>query len=235
MNNTFDKTWEENFNNSLNTIWQNHSHEELLGFLKNGNIYQKQFGALEIKELKSKNDAEILVSNLIGQDGKIREAVAFKINELAKNKDYIKFFIDENIFKTLLCGIMDINGNVCRNIVGCELFHNKDFRIFLCENLPEKIDEILKVIRNLSKDEKQYKISKRNFQLYWSLEALFEIIDEIDLEKIKKIFFETSDFEDYTIREKTAKILTKVDSPFFAELKEKLKNDENYYVKRYLN
>ncbi|HNW26348.1 MAG TPA: hypothetical protein PLG15_02650 [Candidatus Gastranaerophilaceae bacterium] len=235
MNNTFDKTWEENFNNSLNTIPQNHSYEELLELLKSGGVSQRQLAALELEEIKSKNDAKILVSNLIGQDGKIREAVSFKINEFVKNKNYIQFFIDENIFKKLLQGIMDINGNVCRNIVSCELFLNKDFRGFLCKNLPKKIDEILILIKNLNKDEKQYKISKRNFQLYWSLEALFEIIEEIDLEKIKKILFETAEFKDYTIREKTAKILTRINSPFFVKLKEKLKNDENYYVKRYLN
>lgn len=233
MNNTFYKTWEENFNNSLNIISQTSSHDKLLEFLKSGNIYQRQFAALEIDTLKSASEAKILVSNLVGQDGKIREAAAFKINEFTKNKNYIKFFIDENIFKTLLNGITDINGNVCRNIVSCKLFKHKEFRNFLCNNLPEKIDEILKTIKNLSKDEKQYKISKRNFQLYWCLEALFEIVEEAEPEKIKKILLKTGVFKDYTIREKTAKILTKIKDKDCLPLKEKLKNDENYYVRRF--
>jgi len=80
---------------------------------------------------------------------------------------------------------MDINGNVCRHICNLE---SEEFNQYLVKNLPEKTNEILEKIYELESNEKQYVISKRNFQLYWCLEALYNIIEKIDFErKIKKI------------------------------------------------
>lgn len=225
MNTTLDNTFESNLRGKYN---------DLIALLGSNDIKKKHFAVLELEEIKSRNDAKILVSNLINQDGKIREVVAFKINEFCQNPQYIEYFIDEDIFSTILQGIMDINGNICRYIVTCGLFNNKDFQAYLCSKLPESIIKILEVIQKLDKNEKQYKISKRNFQLYWCLEALSNIIDVISFDAIKQILFETGEFEDYTIREKTAKILSKINNPEIENLKNKLKNDENYYVRRFL-
>ena len=49
-------------------------------------------------------------------------------------------------------------------------------------------------------------------------------------DEILKICQNTVNFLDYTIREKTAKIITKMTNPP-KELLQKLKNDENFYVK----
>lgn len=231
---------EINLNDILNTNFDiamhmsegKYSYEELLGFLKSGEIVEKQIAALELSEIKSKEDALILVSNLVGQDGKVREAVAFKINELFQNSEYMEYFIDEKIFNLFLEGIMDINGNVCRQIIGLGV--NEKFKKYLCDKLPDKIREILSVIEKLEENEKQYKISKRNFQLYWCLEALYNIIDIIDIEKIKDILLVTGEFCDYTIREKTAKIIAEINNSELDGLREKLINDENYYVRRCL-
>lgn len=233
MNDTLDNTFETNFRDKCN-LKGKYTHEELINLLHSSDIKEKHFAVLELDEIRSQNDAKILVSNLVGQDGKIREAVAFKINELAENSDYIEFFISEDIFDTLMQGIMDINGNVCRQIVSAKIFECKEFRAYLCYKLPECINEILKEIEKFDSTSKQYVISKRNFQLYWCLEALYNIIDDVKFEKIKNILLKTGEFYDYTIREKTAKILTKSDNPELDKLKEKLKNDENYYVRRYL-
>jgi len=218
-----------NFNAALKMCGGKYTYSELLDFLKDGKIVEKQIAALELREIKSREDALVLVLNLVGQDGKVREAVAFKINELIQNPAYESFFIDETIFDLFFQGIMDINGNVCRQIIGVI---NEEFKNYLCAKLPEKIREILTQIEKLEESEKQYKISKRNFQLYWCLESLYNILDIIDLNAIKDILLITGEFYDYTIREKTAKILAKVDDSQLKDLKETLMNDENYYVRR---
>ena len=206
------------------------NYKELINLLSSDNIQEKHFAALELEEIKSAEDAKLLVSNLVGQDGKVREAVAFKINELMNNPEYTELFMSEENFAVMLEGLMDINGNVCRQILCCT--ENKEFRAYLCEKLPESINGILDTIEKLKSTEKKYVLSKRNFQLYWCLETLYNIIEEIEFEKIKDIILKTGAFSDYTIREKTAKILTKLDNPELADLKEKLKKDENYYVRR---
>lgn len=223
---------EENFNKALNLSTKNYTNSELLDMLSFGDIAEKQIAALLLKEINSSEDAKILVNNLTGQDGKIREAVAFKINELFLDKKFRPFFDDEIIYSTLFDGIMDINGNVCRLIV--ELTLDDIFSSYLAQKLPQKISEILVKISNLTDEEKKYVISKRNFQLYWSLEVLFICIEKISLTEIKDIIIECAQFDDYTIREKVAKILSKIESSEFDEPKLTLKNDKNYYVRRFL-
>lgn len=246
MNNTLDNSnnldkkvniesnFEINFNAAMKMSSEKYDYNELISFLHSEKIVEKQIAILELNGIKSKKDAQSLVSNLVGQDGKIREAVAFKINELAQNPEYIGFFSDGKIFDILLQGIMDINGNVCRQIVGGKWFTDKSFQEYLCDKLPESIIGLLDEIEKIDLKSKQYVISKRNFQLYWCLEALYNVIDIIDFEKIRSIIFKTCCFHDYTIREKTAKIVAKIDNFELNELKEKLRNDENYYVRRYL-
>lgn len=225
---------DENFNIAANLCEQNYDYQKLISFLENGNVMERQLGALEIQGVKSQTDAMILVSNLIQQDGKIREAVAFKVNQLIRNDNFADFLNSEKVFEVLFEGLMDINGNISRLI--CEICDfNVPFKKYLAVNLPQKIGEILIKIEALSADEKQYKISKRNFQLYWSLEALYYCISEIDISEIKSFLLQTGEFEDYTIREKTAKVLAKVTDSQLDNLKENLKHDDNYYVRRYLN
>jgi len=225
---------ETNFNLATKMSEEHYDYSTLIEFLYSDKIVEKQIAVLKLNEIKSQNDAKILVSNLVGQDGKIREAVAVKINELTQNANYSNYFINKKIFETIFQGIMDINGNVCRQIVTSKLAEGKEFQIYLCNNLPKSIGKILVDIEKIDSQTKQYVISKRNFQLYWCLDALYSIIEIVDFEQVKNILLKTGDFQDYTIREKTAKILTKIDSPELEELKEKLKNDENYYVRRLL-
>lgn len=234
MNDTLDTTFETNFNTAMKMSENEYDYHTLIGFLSSDKIVEKQIATLKLDEIRSKKDARILVSNLVGQDGKIREAVAFKVNELSQNTEYLVFFDDEEIFKTLFEGIMDINGNVCRQIVGGKWFEHKTFIDYICAKLPERISIILDEIKKIDLQSKQYVISKRNFQLYWSLEALCRVVESIDFTMIKDILLKTGEFYDYTIREKTAKILNKIDNLELARLKEKLKSDENYYVRFWL-
>lgn len=219
----------------MNTCFESDSkynYDDLINLLSSEDIKEKHFAVLELEGIRSEQDAKLLVSNLVGQDGKIREAVAFKINEFLKNPDFAKFFINEENYAVFLQGIMDINGNVCRHICALDC---EEFNQYLSQNLPSEINLILARIKELEVDEKQYVISKRNFQLYWCLEALCNIIDKVEFAQIKDILLKTGEFSDYTIREKTAKIVAKLDNSELDEIKEKLKNDENYYVRRYLD
>lgn len=239
MNNTLNTPnntdLEENFNAAMKLSEQEYDYNSLIDLLSSSKVFEKQLAALELNEIKSRNDAKILVSNLVGQDGKVREAVAFKVNNLAQNEEYADFFIDEEIFGILLEGLMDINGNVCRQIgVKWSGVFAYKFEQYLKLNLPNRIRKILNEIKDIDLKSKQYVISKRNFQLYWALEALYNIIELIDINEVKDIILFCGDFYDYTIREKISKILAKIDDINFIELKDKLAKDENYYVRRYL-
>jgi hypothetical protein len=63
---------------------------------------------------------------------------------------------------------------------------------------------------------------------------MYEFVDFISLSDIKSILRRVIKVEDYTIREKAAKILTKdFQDADLQSLKEKLKLDKNYYVRRF--
>lgn len=240
MNNTLDNSLDANLKTNFNTAMKmssgNFCYEELIAFLNSDAIVEKQLAVLELNEIKSTEDAELLVSNLVGQDGKIREAVAYKVNELINIADFKPYFLTQKNYEIFLKAIMDINGNVCRQIV--DLITLKEFNDYLCEHLPTQIAQTWEEIQKidfLDAPQKKYVVSKRNFQLYWEFEALYNLAEKIDFNTIKQILLDCGEFYDYTIREKIAKILTKIDNNSLNDLKEKLKNDENYYVRRYLH
>ena len=64
----------------------------------------------------NQEEADILVNNLTGCDGKIREAVALKINNLLhSDKDLsLYFYPHSEIFAD---ATIDINANICRLVV----------------------------------------------------------------------------------------------------------------------
>lgn len=232
MNNTLDNSLETNFNTAMKLSSEEYDYKQLIGYLYSGSIVERQFAAFELKEIKSEDDAKILVSNLVGQDGKIREAVAYKINELAQMDEYKRFFSSEILFENYFQGLLDINGNICRQMLG--LTSIEGFNKYLCQMLPKEINKLLEHIAELEATEKQYVVSKRNFQLYWCLEALYYCVENIYLTTIHPILTKTAEFYDYTIREKTAKILSKISDSSFDLLKDKLLSDENYYVRQKL-
>ena len=78
-------------------------------------------------------------------------------------------------------------------------------------------------------------INKQLFKLYWCLEDLKLFIDIIDKEILFGILSRTSDINEYTVREKAAIILHKIEDKKFMPLKEKLMSDENYYVREAFN
>lgn len=221
-----------NFNNALELCEKDFSYEELISFLKNGSVVERQYSALNLEQVKSKEDAKILLSNLVGVDGKIREAVALKIFELTKKTPY--FFVDEENFETFSNATIDIDGNVCRLAISsaCNLKENEDFSKTYANNMVKIINIALDEISKFTFRDKKYKINKQIFKIYWCLEALIDFYGFVEFEKLKDVLKKCAKLPEYTVREKCAKILRCCDLD--EELKELitvLKSDENYYVR----
>src|SRR5574344_1836688 len=211
-------------------------HEKLIELLKSNSDINKQIATLKLGEIENENEAQLLIANLTGQDGTVREAVAFKLSEFMNNNKFIKYFQNPQNAHILLCGAVDIQANVCRNTIAAirNLKNNKEFCNNLATELVKNINELLKNIEKFDLKAGIYKVNKEIFKLYWYLEVFYEFVDFIDKSDIKSILKRTQAVDDYTIREKTAKILSKI--PCDSELltiKDKLKKDENYYVRRY--
>lgn len=236
MNNSYYETLDENFKQALNLCENNYSHSELLEFLQSGNIVQKQLSALKLETINSQKEAQILVSNLVGQDGKIREAVSLRLNEFMSNPKTLEYFETPENYQIFLAAIIDINGNICRNVIGAisHLKNNANFCNQFCQELVILTKDLLGKIAKDDFFEGKYKVNKEVFKLYWCLETIYVFWDKIKFEDLKEIILRTKDIQEYTIREKAAKILTRSFSdPELLKAKEALKNDSNYYVRRF--
>lgn len=235
LNNLYYKTLDENFNKALSLFERKLPHDELLQMLDQGNIVEKQISALKIDSIKNNNEAKILAKNLTGQDGKIREAVALKIYELL-NQGYTEYFYDRNIYDILLNAIVDVNSNVCRNIISSFTFlkENNDFCAYFASKLIDMTRILINKVKTFEFQDGKYKVNKEVFKLYWCLEAIAHFTDYITNDTLKSIINETKSINEYTIREKTAKILANTHND--AELlnvRNQLKQDKNYYVRRF--
>lgn len=221
----------EDFNRVLDIYENTYSHEALINLLKSGSVAEKQAAALKLDELHNSDDADILMSNLTDCDGKIREAVSFRLAEfIRQNPEY--FTKHSDIF---IKAIIDINGNICRNTISA-LKNLKNYPQF-CENFCKKLEEnaynLSLQAKNFDIQEGKYKINKEIFKLYWYLEAIYEFSEYINENPLEQILLNAKEVDDYTIREKAAKIISKQKNVKFSYLKEELKNDKNYYVRRF--
>ena len=224
--------YNDDFNTALNIYENEYSHEDLIEFLKSGSVAQKQAAALKLDKINSKKDAQILIANLTGCDGKIREAISFRLREFIPQNP--EFFLDTQ--NTMLEAIIDINGNICRNTITAisSLKKYSQFTTEFCRKLIEKTKISIAKVKSFGIQDGKYKINKEVFKLYWYLETISEFLEFININILKKIIEETKEIKDYTIREKTAKILSKInDDEDLLKLKQELKNDQNYYVRRF--
>lgn len=236
MNNTYYETLDENFTQALKLYEQNFTHEELIELLKNGNIVQKQIAALRLETVKSVEDGNVLLANLTGQDGKIREAVSLRLNEFMADFQLINFFKNPKNYKIFLDAVIDINGNICRNIIGAitNLRNDAEFCSIFCENLVELTYSLLNIIEQMDFQDGKYKVNKEVFKLYWCLETVFVFWDKLKFDDLKQIILRSKDIEEYTIREKAAKILALgFDDEQLISARSDLQNDRNYYVRRF--
>lgn len=236
MNNSYYETLDENFTQALKLYEQEYTHQELIELLQNGNIVQKQIAALRLEGVYSDSDAEILLSNLTGQDGKIREAVSLRLNEFMNNPNYLKYFNGTKYYQKFLDATIDINANICRNVINAiiNLKSDSEFCTKFCDALVKLTKELLDKIEQFDFQEGKYKVNKEVFKLYWCLESIYEFYDKINFEDLKEIILRTKNIQEYTIREKAAKILThNFDDKELQKAQHELKNDSNYYVRRF--
>ena len=208
----------------------NYSHSDIIEVLKSDDDIKKQLCLIELKAINSQEEADILVFNLTNHSGPIRETSAFKIGELISNNEFKKYFQTKEIIDTFVKAIVDINPSVSRYTV--EFVKFVDDVEYLYKRIIEEIEITLSNIDETVKN-RSYVQNKKNFNLYWNLEAIISISDKVFLnDKLLKILERTALSNDYTIREKTAKTasLLKVQSVLFL-----LKDDDNVYVRKYLN
>ena len=221
-----------NIETALSLSEQDYTHEELLNMLKHGNIAEKQIAALKFDKICSTNDVQLLLDNLTGCDGKIREAVAYKINLLIKNDSETRNIFADLAANTFAKATIDINANICRHIVNSAvLLKNSDkFTQAYLSYIIKYTNESLIELENFIFRDKKYVINKQLFKLYWCLEALTYFHDNIEDNLLHDILVKCIAQEEYTIREKCAQIVTA--SGKFKEIQTKLMNDENYYVRQ---
>ena len=235
MKSDYEQTLDENFDKALDLCSNTHSNKDLIAFLKNGNIPERQFASLEISKLESETDAEVFISNLINCDGKIREAVAQKFSEFVLVDEYRTYF--SKYPEILAKSTIDINANISRMVID-GLVYMKEFSEFggkYTQQLLVYINEAFDGLDKIIYKDKKYTINKQLFKLYWCLEGLnnywMYLKDDVLYSLLERSLTET----EYTVREKAAQIIVKQTSERYNPLKEKLSNDENYYVRRILN
>lgn len=226
---------------ALNIAAKCYKKEEIINILNNEDELEKPLAIIAVENVTSYNEADLLINHLTGCDGRIREASALKISEFLSCPETAKYFLNENSIKTILNGIMDINPNVGRALIEgikeCE-----QLQMLLQPLLVERIEEIITKLKEIAalpfkenklNNRKNHAKNKIMFNLYWALEALYYTDVNNITSKLYDILSFTSSCFDYTIREKSAKILSKMESPP-SVLLHKLKNDENFYVKNQL-
>lgn len=233
MGSNYEETLDKNFDKALELCSKDYSYDELIEFLKNGNIPEKQFAAIEIRELKSLEDAQIFISNLINCDGKIREAVAQKFSEFVGVNEYRDYFSHFSLI--FAQSTIDINANISRMVIdGLVLMQDySEFAQEYANQLVKYSDEAFEGLSKIVFRDKKYTINKQLFKLYWCLEGLNSYYNYVDREKLGSILEQSLFQNEYTIREKVAQILNNTDlRQKYPSLVEKLSMDENYYVKR---
>lgn len=234
MNKTYYETLDENFKQALKLYEENYTHDQLIEILKSGNIVQKQIAALRLDRINSFEDAAVLLDNLTGQDGKVREAVSLRLDEFMKDYEMVEYFILPEFYTIFLDAAVDINANICRSVINAikNLRSDDNFCKNICSGLTKMTFELLDKIEKFDIQEGKYKINKEVFKLYWCLETIYEFYDKMNFDKLREIILRSKNIPEYTIREKTAKILTRG----FADISldsacKQLQEDENYYVR----
>lgn len=212
------------------------SHQEIIENLKSDcDDFIKIFSIINLEKLESLEEAKLLFFHLTNHPTPIREATALKIEEIYEEK-YFCEFIKEQFLKA----IIDINPNVCRSI--CALVSNNNYlQNQLFDSIIEKINELLVQIEcndkelggffeDAQKIRKNHAKNKKLFSLYWFLECLSACKSCENNSRVLEILNKTIKFNDYTIREKTAKILANIENPP-SDLLRIAKSDQNFYVK----
>lgn len=218
----------------VNEIFEKkYTYQEIFENLRNENAqdFLKIFSVINIDKIEKQEDFIDLIDCLTNHSTPIREITAIKLEELSQKQDYL--FLNDFSKGKILKGIIDINPNVSRAV--CSIIRNsQNLQSLMYKDIIKEIKTLTESIKDSSfcdkNNKKSHAKNKKVFALYWYLEALSfcENIENnaevLDIVKFALYFY------DYTIREKGAKILVKIqNSP--SELLQKAKSDQNFYVK----
>ena len=232
LNNSFFEDLDTNFNRACIMCEKDYTHTELVNMLKTGNIPEKQIAALKFDFVNSESDAKLLLNNLTGCDGKIREAVALRINQILNEDENSREIFASICSEVFAAASIDINANICRLVVDSAvlLIDYDEFAKSYTNKIYDYITEALSEIDKFIFRDKKYVINKQIFKLYWCLEALIYFYLYLPSDELEKILTKCASQKEYTIREKVAQIV--VHTKDFSQIKENLANDENYYVRQ---
>ena len=127
--------------------------------LKNGNIPEKQIAAMKLSKIQSAEEAKFLLNNLTGCDGKIREAVALKINQLINQDENLIPLFTQQENSPFADATIDINGNICRLIIDSVsiLKQDEDFAKKYLEQILAFINETFQELDKFIFRDKKYK------------------------------------------------------------------------------
>ena len=220
----------------LKLLEKDYSNEELIENLKKeeNDDFEKIFSIISLKTPIKENFFKILIQKLVDNPTPLREITALKLEEI--NKLNPEFFNYKEAQEIISRGIIDINPNISRAI--CNIIQENEYlKNSLEEKIIEKIEEILKEENNFKdkksefqNNNKSHAKNKKLFSLYWLLEALSITNTQKNNDKILNLVTITINFSDYTIREKSAKIIKNIKNcP--KDLIKKAIEDENFYVK----
>ena len=205
-------------------------YKTLLALLKTNDFHLKHFALINLNSIDDQG-MDLLFLNLTGQDGKIRECASSKIKDFISDNPKLSSYLEKHSDITAQC-LNDINPQVCRNMVDAlRYINNNDLFI---EKVLKKINSIMNEV-DITNAVKSYKFNKQIFNLYWNLYALENILHK-QMKNPRQIFSlinTASKAGNYTIRERIAKIVLKMDSLGFdmVEYKKELSQDENFYVR----
>lgn len=222
----------ENLNKVVELCETTYETDKIMQILSNGSVMERQVAVLDLTELRSKDDAKILMNNLVGIDGKVRQAVAFKILQLIPK--YKEFFLDEEFYEIFAKSIIDIDSNVCRLDLDAILYLKEydDFSEYIANRMKDIVFASLDELSKISFRAKKYTSNKQYFKIYWCLETLCHFCSYLDFKDLKEILLKCSVLPEYTIREKCATILKNDFEDYdLQKLKKDLLSDENYYVR----
>lgn len=223
------------FEKAFNLCQKEHTNQEIFDCLEGTDDVEKQIAILQLKNLENTNQANALVKHMTGFDGPIREAASIKVHEfftlqktnLLDNLDYYQTYVD---------AVCDVNPNICRLVIDFlpKLANRKE----LYNLILNKINLNFNRIDNPDVEQKNF-LTVRLFNLYWCLEAVGAVLHadfEPDcLAQLLPILKRAISFDDYTINEKVAKIVTYSDltKKVFDEIVPVLAANSNFYVRRY--
>ena len=214
------------------------SYEDLIKLISNPNQNLKHLGLLKISEIRNKNDAEIIVSCLTGNESRIRELTSYKIKSFIQKEEYRQYFQNEYCLSAFCDGIMDVNPQVCRNI--SSILNFVENKLFLTNKIINIMFDVTKKVANYSAYQ-DHKYVRLIFTLYWNFEALTYLFKDNDIQRLEyindliKILEVTSDYTEYTIREKSAALTFLLDKngvEGLEYLKDKFLKDGNFYVRQ---